>query len=81
MFFLIKTFRHISDIARRIKTESAHIVDDISELREKIKEEGTKMASANKVMKGLLVGKTIFDAFRKGKVTHKTKKKYETDSE
>jgi biopolymer transport protein ExbB/TolQ len=72
IFFLIKTFKHISEIAERIKKESAHIIDDVSELREKIKEEGTKMASVNKVMKGILVGKTIFDAFKKtkGKKSH-----------
>ncbi len=81
IFFLIKTFKHVSDIAERVKQESTHIIDDVSELREKIKEEGTKMASVNKVMKGVLIGKTIFDAFKKGKTAHKAKRKDEADSE
>lgn len=81
IFFLIRTFKHIADIAERVKRESTHIIDDVSELREKIKEEGTKMASVNKVMKGILIGKTVFDAFKKGKAAHKTKRRDETDGE
>ena len=81
MYFLIVTFKHISEITNRVKQESTHIIDDVSELREKIKEEGTKMASVNKVMKGLLIGKKVFDALKKGKTNYKAKRKTETDNE
>ncbi len=81
IFFLIKISRNVSEIVKKVKKESDNIVEDVSSFREKIKEEGSKVASAGKMMRGFLLGKTIFNAFKAKKTNSKGKRKAEEDRE
>lgn len=63
-FYLVKTMRDIRDMISTIKKETAHIVDDVDELRESVK---SKVKLASKFAHAIISAAFIRDILKQGK--------------
>lgn len=55
--YAIKIVRTISSIAETVKTESENVVEDIAELRGKVKEEGVKVSAFWRFVTGFFLNR------------------------
>jgi len=70
-FYVVRILRDVKDITEEARREVRHIVSDVSELREDLKEEG----------KGLLSKASILGNFITRKVTTRKRKKHAKETE
>jgi len=63
-FYLVKTMRDIREMIATVKKETAHIVDDVDELRENVK---SKVKLASKFAHAITSAAFIRDILKQGK--------------
>jgi hypothetical protein len=67
LYYIFKSAKAISRIINRIESESEKVVDDIENLRVRIKEEGQKVSGIGKWLATFLFGQAIYKKARKKK--------------
>lgn len=58
-FYVVRILRDVKDITREARREVQHIVEDVSELREDLKEEGKGLISKAAVLGNFITRKVI----------------------
>jgi hypothetical protein len=81
LFYAALTIRTLSKIVERIKTESDQVLEDLSDLRERVKENTSNMSGFGKWLLTLIVGKTAGAAFKGFSKKHPKSKTKSTGSE
>ncbi|MBU3668707.1 MAG: hypothetical protein FGM57_01925 [Candidatus Taylorbacteria bacterium] len=79
LFYIARAVKTISQMVEKIKTESDQVIDDLSDLREKIKDGGSQLTGMSKWILTMLFGKAAAGIFS-GK-TKKTTKKAKTEDD
>lgn len=79
--YAVVTIRTLSKIVNRIRTESEQVLEDLSELREKVKENTGNMSGVGKWLLTLIVGKTAGAAFKGFSKKHSKSKSKSTGSQ
>ncbi len=59
LYYLAKSARAFSRIMERVEAESVKVADDIDGLRERIKEEGTKVSGLGKWIASFMLGQVM----------------------
>ncbi len=78
LFYIARTVRTVAYLVEKIKNESEQVIDDLSDLREKLKESGSQVSGFGKWFLSFLFGKAVAGAFNghgtKRGASKKTKK-------
>lgn len=65
--YVARVLRNLAALSDSMKGEAANIIDDIATLRQRVKDEGSKVVGFGTKVKALIMGKKIIDAFRSHK--------------
>lgn len=73
LVYVLRVVRAIAHIAERVKVESEQMIEDISDLREKIKDSGSHISGVGKWLLTLIFGKVASGVFSGAKKRKKSK--------
>lgn len=67
MYYIVKGLKSLNRIIQKIERESEKVVDDIENLRNRIKDEGQKISGLGKWIASFLFGQAVYKKARKKK--------------
>ncbi len=73
LVYVLRTIRAVTHIVEKIKIESEQVIDDLSDLREKIKDSGSNISGMGKWLLTLVFGKVASGVFTASKKKKKAK--------
>jgi predicted PurR-regulated permease PerM len=63
LLYMVKTARTVSQIVEKIRSESDQVIEDLADLREKIKDSGSHISSFGKWLLTMVFGKAVASTF------------------
>lgn len=81
LFYVARAVRTVSHLVDKIKGEGEQVIDDLSDLREKLKESGSQVSGLGKWFLTMILGKAASSAYNRAKAKKSTSKKTKGDTD